>query len=103
MGEGESRRISLSQVMPLAEALEKMAKRVVVRLFLPGLEESVLAELKVLLDRSEGTCPVYFELETPHAFKMVARSAEVHTVAPTEELKRSIEALLGENTVHIEY
>jgi len=103
MGEGESRRISLSQVMPLAEALEKMAKRVVVRVFLPGLEESVLAELKELLDKSGGSCPVYFELETPHAFKMVARSAEVHTVAPTEELKKRIEALLGEDSVHIEY
>lgn len=103
MGEGESRRISLNQVMPLAEALEKMAKRVVVRVFLPGLEESVLSELKVLLDKTGGTCPVYFELETPHAFKLVTQSAEVHTVAPTEELKKRIEALLGENSVHIEY
>jgi DNA polymerase-3 subunit alpha len=103
MGEGESRRISLNQALPLAEALEKMAKRMVIRLFLPGLEESVVSELKTLLDKNEGTCPVNFELETPHAFKVVAQSAEVHTVAPTEELKKRIEALLGENSVHIEY
>ncbi len=103
MGEGESRRISLSQAMPLAEALEKMARRMVIRLFLPGLEESVLSELKALFEKTEGTCPVYFELETPHAFKMVTQSAEVHTVAPTEELKKRIEALLGEDSVHIEY
>ena len=103
MGEGESRRISLSQVMPLSEALEKMAKRMVIRVFLPGLEESVLAELKALLDKSEGSCPVEFELETPHAFKMVTRSAEVHSVTPSEDLKKRIEALLGEDSVHIEY
>ncbi len=103
MGEGESRRISLNQVMPLAEALEKMAKRMVIRVFLPGLEESVLSELKELLDKSEGPCPVYFELETPHAFKMVTRSAEVNGVTPTEDLKKRIETLLGEDSVHIEY
>ena len=80
-----------------------MAKRMIIRVFLPGLEESVLAELKALLDKSEGPCPVYFELETPHAFKMVTRSAEVHSVTPTEELKKRIEALLGEDSVTIEY
>ena len=103
MGEGESRRISLSQALPLVEALEKLARRVVVRVFLPGLEESVLADLKRILDDAEGSCPVFFELETPHAFRMMTRSAEVHSVAPTEDLKRRIEALLGEGSVHIEY
>jgi DNA polymerase-3 subunit alpha len=103
MGEGESRRISLSQVMPLSEALEKMAKRMVIRVYLPGLEESVLTELKALLDTSEGACPVYFELETPHAFRLVTRSAEVHSVTPSEDLKKRIEALLGEGSVTIEY
>ncbi len=103
MGEGESRRISLSQVMPLSEALEKMAKKMVIRVYLPGLEESVLAELKALLDMSEGACPVYFELETPHAFRLVTRSAEVHSVTPSEDLKKRIEALLGEGSVTIEY
>ena len=75
MGEEENRRISLNQAMPLAEAFEKQAKRVVVRIFLPGLEESTLAELKTLLDGYEGRCPVVFELETPHSYKLVAQSA----------------------------
>jgi len=103
MGEGESRRISLNQIMPLTEALEKLAKRMTVRIFLPGLEESVLVELKALLEKYEGRCPVIFELETPHAYRMMTRSAEVHSVTPTEELKKRIESLLGENSVHIEY
>jgi DNA polymerase-3 subunit alpha len=103
LGEGESRRISLSQVMPLADAFEAQARRVVVRIFLPGLEEATLAELKTVLDSHEGRCPVYFELETPHAYKVVARSAEVQRVAPTEALIKKIEALLGENSVSVDY
>jgi DNA polymerase-3 subunit alpha len=102
-GEGESRRISLNLMMPLTEALEKQAKRMIVRIFLPGLEDSVLDELKSLLGKYEGKCPVFFELETPHAYRMVTQSAEVHGVTPTEELIKRIEDLLGEDSVHIEY
>lgn len=103
MGEGESRRISLNALMLLTEALEKQAKRMVVRIFLPGLEDSVLAELRALMEKYEGRCPVLFELETPHAFKIMTQSAEIHSVTPTEELKKRIENLLGENSVQIDY
>jgi len=103
MGEGESRRINLVQVMPLSEALEKLAKRMIVRIFLPGLEDSVLDELRSVMTKYEGKCPVYFELETPHSYRLVARSMEVQSVSPTDDLKKKIEALLGENAVFIDY
>ena len=103
MGEEENRRISLSQAMPLAEAFEKQAKRVVVRIFLPGLEEATIAELKTVLDGYEGRCPVQFELETPHSYRVVTQSAEVQKVTPSEDLVQKIESLLGENSVTVEY
>ena len=103
MGEEENRRISLSQAMPLAEAFEKQAKRVVVRIFLPGLEEATIAELKTVLDGYEGRCPVQFELETPHSYRVVTQSAEIQKVTPSEELVQKIESLLGENSVTVEY
>ncbi len=103
MGEEDNRRISLSQAMPLAEAFEKQAKRLVVRIFLPGLEEATLAELKTILDGYEGRCPVVFELETPRAYRLVAQSAEVQKVTPSEDLLKKIEALLGENAVFVDY
>lgn len=103
LGEGENRRISLSQAMPLVEAFEKQARRVVVRIFLPGLEEATLAELKTILDNHEGKCPVMFELDTPHSYRLTAQSAEVQRVTPTENLIRKIEALLGENSVSVDY
>ena len=103
MGDEDNRRISLSAAMPLTEAFEKQAKRVVVRIFLPGLEEATIAELKSVLDGYEGRCPVEFELETPHSYRVVAQSAEVQKVVPSEELIQKLESLLGENSVTVEY
>jgi DNA polymerase-3 subunit alpha len=103
MGDEDNRRISLSAAMPLAEAFEKQAKRIVVRIFLPGLEESTLAELKALLDGYEGRCPVVFELETPHSYRLTAQSAEVQKVTPSEELIQKIRDVLGEDAVFVEY
>jgi len=103
MGEGDSRRISLSQIMPLAEAFQKQAKRMIIRVFLPGLEESVIEELKAILERNLGECPVFFELEKPLAYRLVAQSIEIRGVSPSEELTQTLEGLLGENSVIIEY
>lgn len=103
LGEGENRRIHLVQIMPLDEALLKQAKRMFLRIFLPGIEESVFKDLKEILEKHEGECPVFFELETPHSYRMIVQSVDIEGVSPSEELSRNIEDLLGEQTVFIEY
>jgi len=103
LGEGESRRIHLLQIMPLAEAIQKQAKRVVLRIFLPGIEETVFEELKGTLDQNRGECPVFFELETPHSYRVIAQAGEVSGISLSEELTRKIESLLGEDSIFIEY
>jgi DNA polymerase-3 subunit alpha len=103
LGEGEGRRIHLLQIMPLSEALEKQAKRVFLRIFLPGIEESVFKDLKEILEKHRGSCPVFFELETPHSYRMIVQSVDIDGIVPSQELSRNIEELLGERTVFIEY
>ncbi|MDH5468129.1 MAG: DNA polymerase III subunit alpha, partial [Candidatus Aminicenantes bacterium] len=103
LGEGESRRIHLLHIMPLSEAFQKQAKRVVLRIFLPGIEESVFEELRSILDQNRGDCPVFFELETPHSYRMVVEAGEIAGVSLSEDLTRKIESLLGEDSVFIEY
>lgn len=103
LGEGESQRIHLLQVMPLAEAFQKQAKRIMLRVFLPGIEESVFEELKVMLDENRGECPVFFELETPHSYRMVVQSMDIHGISLSEDITKRIESLLGEDSVIIEY
>jgi len=102
-GEGENRRIHLMEIMPLSEALQKQAKRVILRIFLPGIEESIFEELRGILEKNPGGCPVLFELETPHSYRMVAQSSEITSVSPSEELTRAIKNLLGEDSILIEY
>lgn len=103
LGEGENRRIHLLQIMTLSDALEKQAKRVYLRICLPGIEESIFVELKSILERHRGHCPVFFELETPQSYRMVVKSVDIEGVSPSEELSRNIEELLGEQSVYIEY
>ncbi len=103
MGEGDNRRINLSEIMPLADAFQKQARRVILKVYLPGLEESLIAELRELLERYPGECPILFDLETPHSYRVMVQSIEVQGVVPSEELTRGVERLLGENSVSIEY
>jgi DNA polymerase-3 subunit alpha len=103
LGEGESRRIHLLHIMPLNEAFQKQAKRVILRIFLPGIEESVFEELRTILDQNRGDCPVFFELETPHSYRMVVEAGEISGVSLSEDLTGKIESLLGEDSVFIEY
>jgi DNA polymerase-3 subunit alpha len=103
LGEGEGQKIHLSQIAPLSQALQKNAKRVILKILLPGLEESVFEELKSILDRYQGNCPVLFELQKPHSYRMVVQSAEAQSVKPSEEFTKTVEMLLGEDTVLIEY
>jgi DNA polymerase-3 subunit alpha len=103
LGEGENRRIHLLQIMPLDEAFQNQAKKVVLRIFLPGIEETVFDELKTILEKYKGQCPVFFELEAPHSYRMVCQSREIQGVIPSEELIKDIENVLGEKSVYIEY
>jgi DNA polymerase-3 subunit alpha len=103
LGEGESRRIHLLHIMPLTDAFHKQAKRILLRIFLPGIEESVFEELKSLLDQNLGDCPVFFELETPHSYRMVVQAGEIPGLTLSDDVTKKIENLLGEDSVFIEY
>ena len=103
MGEGDNRRIMLVQMMPLAEALRNQVKRIVIRVSLPGLENATIEELKAVLDRHPGECPVYFELFTPQSYKVEAQSAEVQGVEYSDTLTGEIQGLLGDDSVRVEY
>jgi len=99
----DSPRLILSEIMLLEEALEKLARKVVIRLYLPGLEKVLLEELKSLLAANRGQCPVYFELEKPLAFRLLVQSAEEEKVKPSTKLRQQVENLLGENSFYVDY
>lgn len=102
-GNGDRNKLQALQVMPLEKAFRGKAKRMVLRVDLPGLEQSAFEELKVLLGDNEGECPVYFELETEGSGRVVVQSVEIQGVSPSERFNKSLEDLLGENTVFIQF
>ncbi|MCX7974740.1 MAG: DNA polymerase III subunit alpha [Candidatus Aminicenantes bacterium] len=103
LGDQESRRLQLLQAMPLPEALEKLARCLILRLFVPGLETSSMEELKNLLLEYPGECPVIFDLEIPYNCRVRIQSREIIGIKPVESLTRRLEALLGEDSVILEY
>jgi DNA polymerase III subunit alpha len=103
IGEGDNRKIQLTALLPLDDAFRKMARQVIIRVFVPGLEETVLEDIQAILLRHPGDCPLVFELEKPFAFRALVESPEFKTVAPADTLVKQIEALLGEDAVVIEY
>ncbi len=102
-GNGDSNRLHLIKIMLLENAFQQRAKRMILRVNLPGLEASVVQELKILLEENAGECPVFFELETGNSCRLMVQSVDIQGVTPTERLSKSLEDLLGENTVFILY
>jgi DNA polymerase-3 subunit alpha len=102
-GGGDRNKVQALQVVPLERAFEMRARKLILRVHLPGIEPSVFQDLKGLLGENPGECPVYFELQTETAGRVVVQSVEVPGVTPSERLTRSLEELLGENTVQIQF
>jgi DNA polymerase III subunit alpha len=102
-GDGENRKVQLTQVMRLAEAFEKQARKATVRLLVPAMDEAIMAELMEILRKHAGECPLYFELDQPYEFKMVMQSVEAKGVVPSDELARTVDALLGDDSFVVEY
>jgi DNA polymerase-3 subunit alpha len=102
-GNGDRNKLQAVQIMPLERAFELKAKRVVLRVNLPGLESSVVTDLKNLLHEHPGECQVYFELETQDASRVVVQSVDIPGIVASERLTKSLEDLLGENTVFLQF
>ncbi|MFO7865197.1 MAG: DNA polymerase III subunit alpha [Candidatus Aminicenantes bacterium] len=102
-GEADPPRIIMSAVYPLNAALERLAKRLFLRIHLPGLEKEVYSKLKSVLEENPGDCPVIFALESGNGYRVTVQSVEIQAVKPSRELTRRLEDLLGEKCVHVEY
>jgi DNA polymerase-3 subunit alpha len=98
----ESKKIIVSQVMPLSEAFEKLARKITVKIPLETIAEDTVEHLKQILSAFPGECPLYLELENSTSAYLV-QSAEFQSVFPSQLLIDQLEALLGEGTVFLEY
>lgn len=103
MNENDNRRLVLSSIFLLSDAIQNLAERMIIRVHLPALEGSVFKEMKKLLKAWPGECPLFFELKTKNSYKVVVQSVDIQGVTPSEELSKNLETLLGEDSVIIQY
>ncbi|MBN2245103.1 MAG: DNA polymerase III subunit alpha [Candidatus Aminicenantes bacterium] len=103
IGDIENKRVQLLQIMSLTEAFQNLAKRVILRVDLKDNEDSFFTELHEVLNKHQGECPVFFELYTPDASRMIVKSVDIQGVTPSDELVMALEGLLGEGALYIEY
>lgn len=98
----ESRKIIVSQIMPLVKALEKLARKTIVRILVDSLDEDNIGRMKEILESFPGDCPLYLQLENSCTSYLV-QSAEAQSVSPSEEFVERMEELFGPGSVIIEY
>ncbi|HEK84800.1 MAG TPA: DNA polymerase III subunit alpha [Candidatus Aminicenantes bacterium] len=98
----ESRKIIASQIIPIKEALEKLARKIIVRLPIEAIEEEDIRQMKQIIEAFPGECPLYLQLENSEATCLI-QSPEAQAVNPSEEFREKIENLFGPGSVFIEY
>jgi len=101
--DGESRKVILSLIMPLDEAAQKLARKFIVRLPPREMDDAFLDELYEVMDRFPGECPTLFEVEAASGHRVSIQTAELRGVTPTDELMTALEALLGPNSIQVDY
>jgi len=90
--------IKVGEVIPIEQADEKLAKRMLVTISSVAVSDDLLDGIKRIVKRHKGLVGVYFALETSQAKVVVSAGAEF-TVKPSPKLVREFEELLGEGRV----
>lgn len=98
----EARKIIVSQILPLTEAMKNLARKTIIRIPVESLEEENIQQMKTILGAFPGDCPLYLQLENSSTCCLV-QSAEAQSVTPAEEFIERIEELFGPDSVIVEY
>jgi hypothetical protein len=87
--------LRVSRIIPIADAAEEFAKKLVIQL----PDEAVLAELLDLLKEHRGACEVYIEVETAGGFVAQVQCGPGVRVACKQSFLSQAVGLLGRNRI----
>jgi DNA polymerase-3 subunit alpha len=94
-------RLIVREIYSLAEAEEKLAARVVIRLRVEDATHDRVAALKAVLGKHGGDCSVTLHLTIPSESETVLALPETLAVTPTEALVRDVDALFGRHVAEV--
>jgi DNA polymerase III alpha subunit len=89
----------VEEMIPLARAREQYVSELLLRMISPGLEDSMLDDLRRTLERHPGRCRVCQEVQTPPKGRVIVETDL--TVRPSEALFQEIEQQLGRESWQI--
>lgn len=92
----EEPEITVDEVIPIEEAVERLSGGVRVELDCRGLESDYLNSLADLLRMHRGECPLYLSLLGHDGRRVDIRAGGGFAVEPSVILQRDVEGLLGE-------
>jgi len=94
----DRRRLIAETLLPLAQAEEKRAREVVLRLP-EALEAETAEKVRTLLKDAPGPCPVFLEVTRAASFKATLKAAGALKVSPSRDLTLALEGVLGKGAV----
>ncbi|OGW75893.1 MAG: DNA polymerase III subunit alpha [Omnitrophica bacterium RBG_13_46_9] len=95
----EEPKLIVDEIIPLEEVKSKFTKAVLIKLSTPGLEKSILDNLKNILSRHRGKTPVLFNFQEPNGKRVSISAGARFCVAPDNLLLKEIENLCGSGSV----
>ena len=96
----DSGKVLASKIVLLDEVRQREAASMTIRVTLDAFYEDTLPHLRELLEQNRGECELSFELIRDD-YSVVLRPHPFLRVEPSPELVTSLEAMCGENAVHL--
>ncbi|HXG62064.1 MAG TPA: DNA polymerase III subunit alpha [Planctomycetota bacterium] len=93
--------LRVSQVVPVEKAPEILAGSVRLTVASAGLDEDLLMRLQDVLRAHSGSCPVFFEVDTPSGHRVLVKAGNEHFVSPSARFFADIEEVLGTGHVRL--
>lgn len=100
---GEERhKVRAVSITPLEEGMKGKVSRVHFRLRTPGLSKEQLLQLRKILEANRGGCEAWLHLIVPYHSEVIMALPPNLMVAPSEQLRRSVEDIFGDRCVELE-
>jgi DNA polymerase III subunit alpha len=93
--------IKLEEVIPVAEARERLTESVVVTLQRGGLNDDKLTELHSICGRHRGRCKLLLEIIMPGELPVVIRAGRDMCVRPSDAFSAETRRLIGDDHIRL--
>jgi DNA polymerase-3 subunit alpha len=93
--------VRVKEIIAEKDAFSRLVKCITIRFDTSQYEETKLIQLKEIIKRHSGTCPLFFEISTPEQTSTVIRTSSQYFVLVSDVFLSSIRGLFGREACRI--